>query len=130
MAQIITTGSAIVLKSGVKLETLQKLLKYRPSALEKRDDKERLVFKVAVAGDGEGTIADKAIYFAPVTHDENGLATVTLSIPASVKNVKEYAADLLGAAYASLTSIEGNIATASTEVDKAKDEMMKNIISK
>lgn len=127
MSKIIITGSALVLKSGLELATLKKLAKYKPSAMETRDDKDRLVFKVAVAGEGEGSVSDKAIYFAPVTHDADGLATVTLSIPASVHDAADYAADLLGSVYPKLQALEIAMGGASDEVDAAKAEMLENI---
>lgn len=127
MSKIVITGSALVLKSGLELATLKKLAKYKPSAMETRDDKDRLVFKVAVAGEGEGSVSDKAIYFAPVTHDTDGLATVTLSIPASVKDAKDYVADLLGSVYPKLQALEIAMGGASDEVDAAKAEMLENI---
>ena len=127
MSKIVITGSALVLKSGLELATLKKLAKYKPSAMETRDDKDRLVFKVAVAGEGEGSVSDKAIYFAPVTHDADGLATVTLNIPASVKDAKDYVADLLGSVYPKLQALEIAMGGASDEVDAAKAEMLENI---
>lgn len=127
MSKIVITGSALVLKSGLELATLKKLAKYKPSAMETRDDKDRLVFKVAVAGEGEGSVSDKAIYFAPVTHDADGLATVTLSIPASVKDAKDYVADLLGSVYPKLQALEIAMGGASDEVDAAKAEMLESI---
>ena len=128
MSKIIITGSAIVLKSGLTLATLKKLEKYMPSALETRDDKERLVFKVAIAGEGEGSICcDKAVYFAPQTHDAEDKATVTLSIPASVTNAKDYAADLLGSVYPKLEALEATMTAASAKVDDAKARMLENI---
>lgn len=127
MSKIIITGSALVLKSGLELATLKKLAKYKPSAMETRDDKDRLVFKVAVAGEGEGSVSDKAIYFAPITHDADGLATVTLSIPASVHDAKDYVADLLGSVYPKLQDLEVAMGGASDEVDAAKAEMLENI---
>ena len=120
MSKIIITGSAIVLKSGLTLATLKKLEKYMPSALETRDDKERLVFKVAVAGEGEGSICgDKAVYFAPQTHDAEDKATVT--------NAKDYAADLLGSVYPKLEALEATMTAASAKVDDAKARMLENI---
>lgn len=128
MSKIIITGSAIVLKSELTLDTIQKLAKYRPSALERRDDKERLVFKVAVAAEGNGSINDKAVFFAPITHDPDKKATVTLQIPESVKgDVKEYAADLLAAAFNGLNDMEGSMLRASSAVDSAKAEMLEAI---
>lgn len=127
MSKIIITGSAVVLKSGLELATLKKLAKYKPSAMETRDYKDRLVFKVAVAGEGEGSVSEKAVYFAPVTHDADGLATVTMSIPASVHDAKEYVADLLGSVYPKLQALEIAMGGASDEVDAAKAEMLENI---
>ena len=127
MSKIIITGSAVVLKSGLELATLKKLAKYKPSAMETRDDKDRLVFKVAVAGEGEGSVSEKAVYFAPVTHDADGLATVTMSIPASVHDAKDYVADLLGSVYPKLQALEIAMGGASDEVDAAKAEMLENI---
>lgn len=127
MSKIIITGSAIVLKSDLKLDTMKKLEKYQPSSMETRDDKDRLVFKAAIAGEGEGSVSEKAVYFAPVTHDADGLATVTLSIPASVHDAKEYAADLLGRVYPNLTTLERAMNAASTAVDTAKAQMLERI---
>jgi len=127
MANIVITGSATVLKSAVKLEVLKKLKKYQPAALKKLDDKEKLTFMVDVASSGDGSIAEKAIFFAPVTHDAEGLATVTLHIPEDVKNAKEWAADTLANAYNQLTTMEAAIAAASTKVDADKEKMLEQI---
>ena len=56
MANIIITGSAIVLKSSLTLDTIKKLKKYMPSALKVQDDKERLVFKADIAAEGNGSV--------------------------------------------------------------------------
>ncbi len=127
MSTITIPGSAVVLKSGLSLATLKKLAKYAPAALESRDDKDRLIFKVGVAGDGEGTVCDKAVYFAPVTHDTDGKATVTLGIPASVNDAKDYVADLLGSVFPKLQDLEEAMNAASVAVDAAKAEMLENI---
>lgn len=127
MSKIIITGSAIVLKSDLTLETLKKLAKYKPAALESRDEKDRLIFKVGIAGEGEGSISDKTVYFAPQTHDGEGLATVTLGIPASVKDAKDYTADLMGSVFPKLRELETAMIGASDEVDAAKTEMLENI---
>ena len=128
MANIIITGSAIVLKSSVTLDTLKKLKKYDPSALKIVDDKERLVFKVDVAAEGNGSVCEKAIFFAPVTHDADKKATVTMSIPDSVSNAPEYAADLLGAAFTALEGLEDTMAAASVAVDEKKAAMLEKIV--
>lgn len=126
MSKIIVAGSSIVLKSDITLENIKKLAKYRPAALELRDDKDKLIYKVAVGG-GNGEVTEKALYFAPKTHDADGLATITMQIPDSVSNVKEYAADLLGSSYVNLVALEEKIASAVTEVDTFKAEMMERI---
>ena len=128
MAKIVITGSAIVLKSDLTLDTLKKLKKYDPSALKVQDDKERLIFKADIAADGTGSVAEKAVYFAPVTHDTDKKATVTMQIPDSVTNAAEYAADLLGSAFTALEGLEDTMAAASVEVDEKKAAMMEKII--
>lgn len=127
MANIIITGSAIVLKSSLTLDTIKKLKKYDPSALKLQDEKERLIFKVDIAADGNGSVAEKAVYFSPVTHDPEKKATVTMSIPDSVTNAAEYAADLLGAAFTALEGLEDTMAAASVTVDEKKAAMMEKI---
>lgn len=127
MAQIIITGASIVLKSSVTLDTIKKLKKYSPAALKIQDDKERLVFKVDVAAEGNGSVCEKAIFFAPVTHDAEKKATVTMQIPDSVTNAAEYAADLLGAAFTALEGLEDTMAAASVTVDEKKAAMMEKI---
>lgn len=126
MANIIIAGSSVVLKS-VKLETLKKLEKYAPEALCKRDDKERLTFKIGVASEGTGTIAEKGVFFAPVTHDADGRATVTMAIPASVKDAKDWAADTLANVFTQLTGMEAAINAAEAKVDEAKAAMLEQI---
>ena len=127
MANIIIAGSSAVLKSAIKLETMKKLEKYAPEALCKRDDKERLTFKVGVASEGTGIIAAKGVFFAPVTHDADGRATVTLVIPTYVKDAKEWAAETLAHVYNELTSMEASMSAASTKVDEDKQAMMEQI---
>lgn len=127
MANIILTGSALVVKSSLTLETLKKLTKYQPAAMELRDEKDRLIFKVAVAGSGDGSVSEKALYFAPVTHDPDGLATITAGIPEAVHNAKDYVADLLGAAYPKLVELEAQMVVASEDVDAAKEAMLESI---
>ena len=126
MANIIIAGSSAVLKS-VKLDTLKKLEKYAPKALCKYDDKDRLIFKVGVASDGTGSIAEKGVFFAPVTHDADGRATVTLPIPASVKEAKEWAAETFANVYNQLAAMEAAIDEEAKKVDDAKKAMLEKI---
>lgn len=127
MANIIISGSALTLKSAIKLDDLKKLAKYDPAALEMRDEKDRLIFKVSIAGEGHGSVAEKAIFFAPVTHDPDGLATVNLAIPGCVKDAKDYVADMMGSAYPKLVELEGTMESAVAAVDAAKEQMLENI---
>ncbi|MDD6530651.1 MAG: hypothetical protein PUF41_11855 [Prevotella copri] len=128
MANIIITGSAIVLKSDLTLDTIKKLKKYDPSALKIQDEKERLLFKVDVAAEGNGSVCEKAIFFAPVTHDAEKKATVTMSIPDSVTNAAEYAADLLGSSFNALEGLEDTMSAAAVEVDAKKAAMLEKIV--
>lgn len=127
MSTITIAGSACIIKAGFALEDLKLLTKYAPDKLETRDDKGNLIFKAAMAAQGQGDVAPKAIYFAPVTHDPDGLATVTFGIPNSVEDVKEWAADEFGAAYTQLNALEDQIQTATLTVLSDRAALMDSI---
>ena len=50
-----------------------------------------------------------------------------MSIPDTVTNAAEYAADLLGAAFTALEGLEDTMAAASVTVDEKKAAMMEKI---
>ena len=127
MSAIVITGNTLTLKSDVTLETVKKLAKYRPSALKLVDDKEKLVFKAGIAAEGTGTVAEMAVYFAPYTNDAAGKAVVTIAIPAGVKDVKDWAADMIAPCYKKLEALEAQMTGAEAEVDTAKAEMVERI---
>lgn len=127
MTTINITGSAVVLKSGLTLAELQKLSKYDPAAMEIRDEHEKLVFKVAIASSGAGDWSDKAVYFAPVTHDENGRATITVGIPEAVKDAKEWVVDELMRLIGHVDALEAQMSEALSKVDAAKAELLGQI---
>lgn len=127
MANIIMSGSAVVLKSGIKLEVIEKLKKYSPESLIMRDEKERLTFKVDIAACGAGDFTEKAVFFAPVTHDPEGLATVSFGIPSDVKEAKKWVADALGNVFPKLQELEAQMVLDAAEVDKAQADMLAQI---
>lgn len=127
MATIHIVGSAVVLKSALSLKDVQKLSKYDPDSMILRDDSDKLIFKAAVAAAGTGDWTEKAVYFAPVSHDPDGLATVTVGIPEAILDAKEWAVDQLLHISAKLERLEEKMSAAVTRVDDAKTAMMEQI---
>jgi len=111
MAQIKIAGGAAALVSGMKLEDIRLLEKYRPKALSLREGDEE-VFKVST-GD-TGSVSKYGVCFAAATRDEARLAEFTLNIPAAVTDAKEFAVDKIGPAVLMLNKVEAQATEALT----------------
>ena len=78
MAKVTVAGQAVVITSGVKLEDIKTIAKYRPDALVLKggkDDKEE-IFRVGVT-EGKGSINQYGASFGQETRDEKKLAIIT-----------------------------------------------------
>lgn len=131
MAKITIVGDAMVVTSAKTLEAIKTLEKYNPKALglyEVDEDSgcKTEIFRVASAK-GEGSINQYGASFGSVTHDEEKLATITMDIPAGTANVKDYAADKLGAAIMLLNRVEAQFDAALEAVENEKAAIMENI---
>jgi len=105
----------MVITSSKTLGEIKVLEKYNPKALSlyEADNNGKLqeVFKVG-STDGEGSINQYGASFGSATHDENGFATITMSVPKDVEDVVGYAADKVGAAVMKLNKVEEQFALA------------------
>ena len=61
---------------------------------------------IAVAKSGSGSINEFGASFAPATRDAEGKATITMMIPASVKDAKEWMVENFGGALMNLKKVE------------------------
>lgn len=130
MAKIVIAGDAAVITSKAKLEDIKTLEKYRPKALvltETNDDgKKEVAFRVGTTA-GTGDVSKFGISFGSASHDEAKLATLTVGIPSSVEDAKEYAAEHFGYAVMLLNKVEEGFETALEAVKAEKDAVMSNI---
>lgn len=130
MAKIVIAGDAIVITSNQKLEDIKLLEKYRPKALclyeTGENGKKEEVFKVG-STTGEGTISQYGASFGSTTHDEDKLATITMTLPRNVTDAKQYVADAIGVAILNLNKVEAQFAAALADVVSEKAAVMENI---
>jgi len=108
MAKVTIAGNSYVITSTVSMADLEKIKKYRPSALAITDlETKEILFRVGI---GSNSLSDHGISFGGVSNDNEKLATTTLSIPNDVEDAKEYVLDKAGLALANLEKIEAEIA--------------------
>lgn len=114
MAKVTIAGNSYVITSTVSMADLEKIEKYRPSALELTEpETNKILFKVGI---GSSSVTDHGVCFSGVSNDDAKLATATLTIPHDVENAKEYVLDEVGLALANLKKVEAGIAEALTGI--------------
>lgn len=130
MAKINVLGQAVVITSGMKLEALKKLKKYRPDALVLKggDDGKEPVFRIGVTSDDAGSINEYSAVFGGETHDDAKLATITLAIPEGVEDVRNFVAETIGRHVLNLIKLEETLPSALAEVDAEKAKILENIV--
>ena len=118
MTKITIHGDALVLTSGLKLETLRKTKKYRPDALVLRDKEKNPVFSIDV-GTKTASANKNGVVFVSASHDENGYATYTEMIPTgmSATEAKTYAEDKFGAIILKMNALEETLGTTLAEIE-------------
>lgn len=127
MAQIKVNGSAMVVTAQVTLEALKNIQKHRPNALKlMSDDGKECIFAIGVAA-GRGSINKFGATFSDVTHNTEGLATITLDIPAEVTDVQEYAMEKIGVAIIHINNIEQRLGDTVAEIDAERALVMQSI---
>lgn len=121
-ATAMITGGAMVIVSTATPEQLKMLKKYRPSALKLYEGEGAAKKEVFMAGidSGAGCINKYGAIFSDRT-DKNGKATITMTIPEDVADVKEWAADTLGVSILHLRKLEKQFAPMLEDVKQEKD---------
>lgn len=127
-ANISVLGEAAVLTSLFKLEDLQTILKYKPSALTivDKETKEEL-FRVGIAKTGLGSANQYGISFAPVP-DNRGYAQVTVTLPENHGDVVDYLEDTYGTAMVNLKTLENTYYSILGEIRTERDAVRSAII--
>jgi hypothetical protein len=128
MANITVVGNSYVVTSDIPAADLERVKKYRPSALTLVDEETKeTYFRVGVSS-GASSLNDNGINFGGVTNDEEKLATATLSIPSDVEDVKAYVLDKAGVAISNLDKVESGITTALEDIKQEHDSIAERII--
>lgn len=130
MAKINVIGSAIVVTSGISLEAIKLVEKYRPQNLtlfEGEGDKKQAVFKVSTGT--SGSISKFGVVFDSATRDADKLAIVTIvdgNIP--VEKIDQYLIDKIGTSIIKLNQLEAGLPAIIEEIKAEQEAILSNII--
>lgn len=125
----IIAGKALVITSALKLADLEAVKKYQPKALILMggEDGKEPIFAMGVVRGSAGKIGNIGVEFGEETRDDAKLATMTLMVPADVKDMKEYVADKYGAALMNLAKLEESLPAVVAAIAADKQAIMDNI---
>lgn len=124
-ADVKIVGNACVIESGVSLEDIKVLQKFRPKMLrlyETVDNKREEVFCVGVTKTGNGSISECGASFSP-TPAANGKAAITLIIPEGVDDPVMWATETIGVSILKLRKVETQFADAMADVEAERAEV-------
>jgi len=124
MADVKIAGNTIILTSTVTLEQIKRIEKHRPEALEVRNAKEEIIFRV---GTGSNALNNHGASFNAATLDERELAYISLPIPSGVADAKRYFAETFGQPHLQLKAVEIRLADVLTKVDDEITEIMNDV---
>ena len=125
MATVKVLGNAAVLTSTLKLEDIKLLAKYRPEALELKDDNGEPVFVVTTSCDPAGNCSKYGAAFGG--SNQEGQATITHSF-GDVENVREYLAGIFGDTLMSLKKLEETVPAAVSAVRAERAAIAESIV--
>ena len=130
MAKITIAGDAVVVTSAMKLEDLRTISKYRPNALTLMggEDGKEPVFAISVIKNGlAGEINKYGASFGSETHDDEKLATITMTACVAEGDIREVVADHIGSAIINLTKLEETLPAVLDEIAAEKAAVMDSI---
>ena len=114
MAKVTIAGGSYIITSTVPMADLERVKRYRPSALTITDpETKEALFQVDI---GSNSVSDYGVCFGGVSNSEAKLATATLPFPQDVEDAKTYVQDKLGLVLVSLKKVE-------VETDKVLEEI-------
>ena len=125
MAKMNIAGNALVVTSGMTLEQLNMVKKYRPGALKLMggEKKDQEIFCIDTYT-GNGGISAYGACFGSVTHDDEKKACITIVLEGVKGDIKEYVADTYGEAYTHLCELEATLPGVIEEITTQKSAIM------
>lgn len=129
MAKITIAGNAVVVTSALKLEDIKTIAKYQPKALTLMggEDGKEPIFAIGTTAPGKGSISSVGASFDREANDGSKLATITVVDTVPDTNVKDWAADKLGAAIMALNALEAKLPEVLSTIAANKAAVMENI---
>ena len=129
-ASVTVVGDAVVIKSELTLEDLEKVAEYRPKALilYGGEDGKEPIFRVSVGENG--SINEYGATFAGQTHDEAKKATITKLLPCISGcecDIRDAVAGAIGSAILNLNKIEAKIPEVLSEIEAERAEVLEHI---
>jgi len=127
MAKITIVGDAVVITSSLKLEDIQMVQKYRPSALILKggEDGKKPIFHLG-AVESNGGISKYGADFDSETRDDEKLATMTM-IYHGDGDIKEDVAESIGMWVMTLNKLEETIPQVIEEIRAEKERVLASI---
>lgn len=114
------------LVSSVKTEDIKLLKKYKPGALELKDDKDNTKFGISYVED-HPSVSACGVTFAATTAD--GYAKAVFALPdVEDGKLKDAVADYVGAAIENLGIIEAQVAAEANTVRSARQNLMATMV--
>lgn len=130
MANTRIAGNAAVITSTMKLEDIKKIEKSTRRdvlTLKGGEDGKTPIFTVGTTGCGAGNINAYGVEFACASRDNNAFAQITLDIPASVEDAKEYIVDKYGVALTNLAKVEAAVPAVLSVINEEHDALIESI---
>ena len=124
MAKITIVGDAVVITSERTLEEIKTLKKYKPEALELKDEEGDVYFKV---GTECGNANQYGVSFMEESRNGDGKASLTILISPCIEDAVKYVTDRFGLAILNLNKVEKQFDTALEEVSAQQAEILENI---
>lgn len=127
MSKIIIAGTTMTIESAHTLKNIEKVARYKPSALQ-LVDKDHNPYFYLLPGT-VGNVQDSGVTFADVAPDDSGAAVITLGLPKiSGKTVKQAVAETYGPVIANINKVEAQITNAIGETDTMLSEIESQIV--
>lgn len=102
------SGSACVIKSDLKLETIKRYKKFHPEALTMYDENDEPLFAISYDPEGPGSLNNNGAVFGATT-DPEGYAEITVVLDPSAEDMTELVYEKLGRAILRLTDMEAQL---------------------
>ena len=128
MSKVVVAGKAIVINSGVKLEDLKLIKKFRPDALILKggEDGKEQIFRIDVAENEAGNINKYGAVFGEATRDE-GFATLTMIADFGEEDAAPFVADNLGCAIRNLNKLEESLPDVIAEISAEREAIINSV---